>query len=226
MWTVLAFLEMDDFDDSIGDADERERGSKLANVAILIAVLGIVVGVAGIFLANQAQKQVVELEARLAAAPDKTPELQATITDLDERLVKLGSEFVKLGRQDRQMQENTQTAFDAVTRDIRTNREGLNQLSEKMSELVEKLENWSPSARSSGEPSAEAVPATGSGTGSAAADGEASGPEDGVYFIQSGDTLSGIAKRYGLTLSRLQQANPTVNPRALQIGQRIVIPSP
>jgi LysM repeat protein len=45
-----------------------------------------------------------------------------------------------------------------------------------------------------------------------------------VHIVQSGDTLSKIANEYGVTLSQLQAANPRVNPRALQIGQRIVIP--
>jgi LysM repeat protein len=33
-----------------------------------------------------------------------------------------------------------------------------------------------------------------------------------------------VAKKFGVSLSALMAANPTVNPRALQIGQKIVIP--
>ena len=98
-----------------GIESESTRGGKTAVIGIWIGVVGIVVGLTGIFLANQAQNKVRALEAQLLASPDKTLELSASIEDLEGRLEKLGSEFVKLGRQDRQLQENTQAAFTSVT---------------------------------------------------------------------------------------------------------------
>jgi LysM repeat protein len=41
------------------------------------------------------------------------------------------------------------------------------------------------------------------------------------YTIRSGDNLTRIAARTGLTLGRLEQLNPRINPNALQTGQRI-----
>lgn len=44
----------------------------------------------------------------------------------------------------------------------------------------------------------------------------------GVYIVQSGDTLSIIARRYGLTLSQLLALNPHItNPNFIQVGQVI-----
>jgi len=211
---------MDEFDESLELEPENGRGSKLGMIAIWIGIVGIVVGTTGIFLANQAQTKVRGLEAQLAAQPDQTPALKASLEELEERLVKLGSEFVKLGRQDRQIQENTQSAFDTVTRDIRTNRDGINQLTEKLGELVDKLEN-SKVVKTTPPVVAQKAIETGS---------EATTPtevaEQGIHEIASGDTLSKVAKAYGISLSKLQEANPSINPRALQIGQRIVIPAP
>ena len=48
----------------------------------------------------------------------------------------------------------------------------------------------------------------------------------GIHVIVSGDTLSKVAAQYGISLNKLQAANPSINPRALQIGQKIVIPAP
>ena len=45
------------------------------------------------------------------------------------------------------------------------------------------------------------------------------------YSVQSGDTLSQIAETYGIGLSQLMAANPGINPRRLQIGKRLTIPS-
>jgi LysM repeat protein len=48
-----------------------------------------------------------------------------------------------------------------------------------------------------------------------------------TYVVRSGDTLVHIAATHGTTLKALRAANPEVtDPRALRIGQKLVIPSP
>lgn len=44
------------------------------------------------------------------------------------------------------------------------------------------------------------------------------------HKIRSGDTLDGIAKRYGTTVSALQKANPGLNPKRLIPGRTVRIP--
>jgi LysM repeat protein len=57
-----------------------------------------------------------------------------------------------------------------------------------------------------------AAPTTGAGSKTVVA-----GP--GSYAVQKGDTLSGIAKKAGISLKALQDLNPSVNPNKMQIGQ-------
>lgn len=45
-----------------------------------------------------------------------------------------------------------------------------------------------------------------------------------AHRVQSGDTLVSIARKYGVKLESLQAANPSLNPRRMQIGQSVVIP--
>ena len=45
-----------------------------------------------------------------------------------------------------------------------------------------------------------------------------------VYVVQPGDTLSGIAARFNVTVDDLVEANRIVNPDALEVGQEITIP--
>jgi LysM repeat protein len=45
-----------------------------------------------------------------------------------------------------------------------------------------------------------------------------------THTIVSGDTLSAIARKYGVNLSALQAANPGVDPRRLRPGHSLVIP--
>jgi len=57
-------------------------------------------------------------------------------------------------------------------------------------------------------------------------------PENGecpggfLYTIRAGDTFFTIARRFGISVDALVDANPNVNPDRLQIGQRICVPAP
>jgi LysM repeat protein len=42
-----------------------------------------------------------------------------------------------------------------------------------------------------------------------------------TYTVKSGDTLSSIAIKTGLTLERIQQLNPKLDSQSLQTGQRV-----
>jgi LysM repeat protein len=42
-----------------------------------------------------------------------------------------------------------------------------------------------------------------------------------TYTVQSGDTLSSIALKTGVSLERIQQLNPKLDSQSLQTGQRV-----
>jgi membrane-bound lytic murein transglycosylase D len=44
------------------------------------------------------------------------------------------------------------------------------------------------------------------------------------HYVTAGQTLSGIAQRYKVTVTMLQAANPHLRAHALRIGQRIIVP--
>jgi LysM repeat protein len=45
-----------------------------------------------------------------------------------------------------------------------------------------------------------------------------------TYTIREGDTFETIASDLGTTVEQLQALNPDVDPNALQVGQKIVVP--
>lgn len=53
-------------------------------------------------------------------------------------------------------------------------------------------------------------------------------PEERVTFLEhtvsAGETLTHIARQYGVPLADLEATNPTIRPRRMQIGQRVVVP--
>ncbi len=46
-------------------------------------------------------------------------------------------------------------------------------------------------------------------------------PARKFYVVKVGDTLSGIAARFHIPVTRLQALNPNISPNALQTGQRL-----
>lgn len=46
-----------------------------------------------------------------------------------------------------------------------------------------------------------------------------------IYTIQLGDTLIPIARRFGVTVEEIMEANGISDPRRLQIGQQIIVPA-
>ena len=49
-------------------------------------------------------------------------------------------------------------------------------------------------------------------------------PDNQSYTVQSGDSLSSIAGRYGVTVEAICQANGIENPNLIQVGQVLTIP--
>ena len=53
-----------------------------------------------------------------------------------------------------------------------------------------------------------------------------SGAAARTHKVQAGETLTAIAKRYGVKLEALMAANPGLNPKRLQVNQSLNIPAP
>jgi len=50
--------------------------------------------------------------------------------------------------------------------------------------------------------------------------------DDGRYRVRSGESLSLIAQRLGLTLDAMLRANPRVEPNRIFAGQWLAVPQP
>jgi LysM repeat protein len=53
-------------------------------------------------------------------------------------------------------------------------------------------------------------------------------PTPGVtqYVVKPGDTLSGIAKEFGVTVEAIMEVNDLTNPNKIRVGQVLIIPKP
>lgn len=50
-------------------------------------------------------------------------------------------------------------------------------------------------------------------------------PTPFFYIVKKGDTLLGIALKLGVSLKALQEANPGLNPNAMSVGTKLVVPT-
>lgn len=220
---------MEDFDtDSSGfaGADSSSSG-KMVTVAIIIAVVGLLMGLAGLYLALKAGSALETYKAELATAPDPTAsalstletETKASIDDIEGRLGNIGASIVKINRQSggevtKQLQEmhtQTQSAFNSVSSEVKANRTQLNETSEKLEQLIARVDGGAaarPAASSTASQSTEALP---------------EGAQ--IHVVQPGEFMAVIARRYGVSLTDLMASNPTVEPRRMMPGDELVIPS-
>lgn len=72
--------------------------------------------------------------------------------------------------------------------------------------------------------SSKATASGGGSTGSGSGSSSTPATGDTVYTVVKGDTLSGIAARYGTTYQKLAAYNGIANPNIIHVGQKIRIP--
>jgi len=48
---------------------------------------------------------------------------------------------------------------------------------------------------------------------------------DVLYVVQQGDSLSGVALRFGVPIGDLMRANDLTDPNRISVGQRLIIPA-
>lgn len=228
------------FDDPEASGDSR--GGKLSLLALVVGLAGVGLGIGGLYLANRASSELQAYQAAVAGQADPVAdelaafraEVAAQIDDIDGRLGNIGGSIVRLQRQGsnqevaKQLQDfhqQTQQAFQSVSQEVQKNRARLNSQAEQVETLLQRVASGGTVARRS-EPAREAVAPGGTGSAeSASGQGAESVPGEGIiHRVQPGETMSSIAKRYGISLGQLMNANPGVEARRMQIGQELVIP--
>ncbi|MCD8483048.1 MAG: LysM peptidoglycan-binding domain-containing protein [Verrucomicrobia bacterium] len=220
---------MDEFDPNLVSEGEtstqQEAGSrKLLLIALAVGAAGLLFGLAGMYMANQAGKRAQALSAaveEVLARPDASAELKAALADIDSRLVTFGDQIVRLNNVDRQLQDGLRRTTEATGTELRTMREALAETRTAVGDLSRVVTDLREVAASSPRVAASsASAAAGSSAPAVTADGMR------VHTVRSGENPSRIAAAYGVTVEAIMQANPGLNPQRMQVGQQIVVPVP
>jgi len=183
----------------------------------VVGVLGLIFGVTGIIMANSAKKELDSFRAEITARPDKTAVFEERIVKIEEKLDRNAKTDVNFDRAIRDLKklpsrtELTKT-FNDVASQIKDNREQIN----KIADAIKKV-NSRGSSKATYTTTKKETPKASKSTETPT--------EEGIYIIQPNDMLGKIATKFNTTVDKILQANPGINPRRLQIGQRILIPS-
>ncbi len=69
------------------------------------------------------------------------------------------------------------------------------------------------------------APASETTSKTVAASTTTAGANETIHEVKSGETLGGIAKKYGTSVAKISERNSITDPRKLRLGQKIIVPS-
>jgi LysM repeat protein len=146
----------------------------------------------------------------------KVTAIQSDVNDL-----KSSADTMKAAASDvaslKQKVDSTAGKLDAVVNNLQTTLQDFgSKVSAQVTAINDKVDKLGTRAT--------ATASTGGSKSSAAAAETAVTSAGGTHAIVAGDTLANLAKKYNVTLTAIEAANPGVEPSTLKIGQVITIP--
>ncbi len=172
-------------------------------VPIALGLIGIALGGAALYFSFTGP-------ARVDNEKETDVAVESQIRSIEENLIELKGENKALRTDLLSLAQQTQTAL------------------KKISDEFGRIRNEMAKADDMGAPEGHSAPTTGSGAAEKTPTSEVSSETPALgefYTIQAGDTFAKLARRFGTSIDALLKANPGVDPRNLQIGQKIVTPA-
>jgi LysM repeat protein len=124
--------------------------------------------------------------------------------------------------------DSLRSDLEAVKAELKSQQDRLDRLSQEIAKLSDALKQRAPSNAVSPEPT-PTVPRAAPVATPAAAGAENPGAAEAAnlrsHTVMKGETLTQIAKQYGVTVPDIEQLNKIGDAKKLQIGQTIKIPA-
>ncbi|AWT60832.1 MAG: hypothetical protein DF168_02056 [Candidatus Moanabacter tarae] len=205
---------MDDFDDALLPEERKGISTVGPFITNALLVLGLCVGLVALYFALQVRSEMFSVQNELKARPAQTVALKADLDSLESRLVKVGAETVRIKNQVHAVRDQNHQAYDELRRGVKGNRKWIDEFDKQVAGIR-------------GQAVEEPVVATGVAITKIDAGVETRLEESnaGYHVVQRGDNFGRLANQYNTTVDAFLKANPGVDPRRLQIGQRLKIPN-
>tara|TARA_B100001248_G_scaffold262589_1_gene259711 strand:+ start:7737 stop:8300 length:564 start_codon:yes stop_codon:yes gene_type:complete len=182
------------------DIETKPRSVFAAFLPMAIALGACLLSVVALLITAGAKHKQSQAEVQLRVA-------QSQLAAFESRLSKIEAQSDDLTEMDDMLMQQMKSMADQVQ--VAVNNLGKEVISQ--GEILEKMQKAGPLLKVARQ--------------SKSTQGRAVESSPGTYTIQSGDTLGRLAQLYDVSLSDLLSANPEINPRRLQIGQQVVIPT-
>jgi LysM repeat protein len=179
-----------------------KTGSYLPVLGAILGGIGLIVGIIGAVQARAAKKEIAALRTDLEGRVSDAETAASTARGNADRALQVAQ---GAGQRIDQVVAQTRGAMEQVGTEFAAIRSDLTKITTAMA------------ARPAPAPSQG-----GTSSGPTVAPGSI-GP-DGTYAVKSGDTLSGIARQFNVSVADIEKANPGVDSRRLAIGQKLKIP--
>ncbi len=205
------------------DSQESQISQKISNYAPIMAFVGLGLGIIATAIGATALSKISSTSADINQRIEKSAAVELDLKKISDRVDSLAAQLedIKSGSDSKvgELRAQTQNAVDVLNSNLNKLRDELVKNRESISKLASMRAAPRP-AQSPAQASSDA-PAQDNAQG-----GNAEPAADGmkIHKIQSGDTLSKLAKKYAVSLSSILKANPDANPERLKIGQEIKIP--
>lgn len=180
---------------------------------VLLGSLAVIAGLAVVAHPAIAQQTVTE---SLNILDEKLSHLQSEVDDLQFKQQQMQQDLAKAEADVKAAQSTPGGASSSDLQALQARIDALDAAREKdkqaiIDQLAKELASISaghPPPKTSGAPSAAPIDAQGN-----------------EHVVTKGESLSSIAKAYGVTVDDLKKANNITNPNKLDVGQKLVIPT-
>ncbi len=189
-------------------------------IPIALAVLGIVLGTAGLYFGFNANQRLNSIDTTMQESSTNSVEVEKSITFSDARITELEKQLLEQSQiLDRLRAYSSQSdqAIKKLSSELNKNREQIVKTAGQLNETRASISQMK-------------TPPTTSDAKSTGVSGNATGASvkpktERTYVIESGDTFARIAEKLGVPLQAIIDANPDADPRRLAIGQKITVPA-
>lgn len=201
------------------EEDFQENSTLKTYLPLAAGLLGIVMGLVALGFAVASANKAGEIKENLAALSKSLEESSNSQKELKALNDKIISAFEQIEATKaagainaNAVSKQVQNAINALSVEITNNRNLIAKNQEAIGELA---------SRGVRTPKTAAVKPSGKEETSAAATSSQSGK---IHKVKAGENFSIIAKKYGVSVSDIEKANPDKDSRRLKIGQEIIIP--
>jgi len=187
-------------------------------VPVALAVLGIVLGGAGLYFGLTANQRLNPIDESVSAGATSSAKIEKVINGFQTQVAELAAQVSEQSKTVNRLRIYSSQGEQAVKKlagELNTNRAQIVKTAEMLNEFAAVGFRAAPAPQKASAASNNAgSPAT------IAAPGVAS-----TYVIVSGDNFGKIAGKFGVAVQAILDANPDADPRRLAIGQTIQIPA-